>query len=294
MSDTAGRASSRTFRWRLAGAVRHLRTRWKYRGSQPIVVVHQMGRVGSKTVRWAVRDDVPGVRSLHTHYLNPRTIEHMHEKFVRMYRHTGQPVVYREHAQSCWLAEKIERRDYGDWKVVSLVRDPIARTVSAFFRHLPLHHPEVAGRFADDPGNVAKLIELFRGGDHFESGFALDWFDREVRDVFGVDVFERPFPADGMGCVYPCDAGSVLVLRTEDLASSGSEALGAFLGTGPIGLKHHNRTVERSYARTYERFMSELRLSPDYLDRMYGSRLARHFYREDEIAAFRHRWQVDA
>jgi hypothetical protein len=247
--------------WRLVEGLQHLKARWKYRGDQPIVVVHQMARVGSKTIRWAVRDNVPGVRSLHTHYLNQDTIERMHAQFVRMYEHTGRPV---------------------------------ARTVSAFFRHLPLNHPELGDRFHDDPDNVAKLIELFRRADHLEDSFAPDWFDREVRDVFGVDVFDRPYPTDGLGCVYSCDAGSLLVLRTEDLASRGAQALGAFLGTEPIGLKHLNRTTDRSYARTYRRFMAELRLPPEYLDRMYGSKLTRHFYTQDEISAFRGRWTVDA
>jgi hypothetical protein len=231
---------------------------------------------------------------LHTHYLNPHTIERMRARFVRMYEHTGRPVLYREHAQACWLARKIDRRDYGDWKIVSLVRDPVARTVSAFFRHLTLNHPELGDGFRDDPGNVAELIELFRRADHLEDEFALDWFDREVKDVFGVDVFDRPYPTDGRGRIYACDAGSLLVLRTEDLESHGSQVLGAFLGIEPIPLKHHNRTSDRSYARTHDRFMTELRLQPDYLDRMYGSRLARHFYSKDEIAAFRGRWAVDA
>jgi hypothetical protein len=231
---------------------------------------------------------------LHTHYLNPNTIERTRAKFVRMYEHTGRPVLYKEHSQACWLAAKIRRRDYGDWKIVSLVRDPLARTVSAFFRHLSLNHPELGERFHDDPDNVAHLIELFRRADNVEDRFALDWFDREVKDVFGVDVFDRPFPKDGLGCIYSCDAGNLLVIRTEDLASSGSQALGAFLGTEPIPLNHYNRTTDRSYARTYQRFMAELSLPAEHLDRMYGSKLAQHFYSQDEIAAFRGHWTVDA
>jgi hypothetical protein len=59
-------------------------------------------------------------------------------------------------------------------------------------------------------------------------------------------------------------------------------------------LGHSNRSADRRYAAAHRRFMSELRLSPAYLGRMYGSKLACHFYDAGEIAAFRARWAVDA
>lgn len=278
----------------LAGIVGRLRTRWQYRGDGPIVVVHQMARVGSKAVRQAIRRDAPGVRSFHTHYLNPVTLQRMRDVFRRAYERTGRPGFYREHLHAWWLAERIREGAYGDWRIITLVRDPVARTVSAFFRHLPLHHPELGGRFLEDLANVSQLIELFREPDHPEHRFALDWFDDEVRDVFGVDVFDRPFPKDGGGAVYPCEAGQLLVLRTEDLSTAGGRAIGRFLGIGPLELGHTNRSSDLQYAAAHSRFMTELRLSPAYLDRMYGSKLARHFYDAGEIAAFRARWAVDA
>jgi hypothetical protein len=280
--------------FRLAEIVDHLRTRWQYRGDGPIVAVHQMARVGSRTVRQAIRDDAPGVRSFHTHYLNPVTLRRMHDVFSRVYERTGRPGLYREHLHAWWLAERIREGAYSDWRIITLVRDPVARTVSAFFRHLPLHHPELGARFLEDPANVPRLIELFRDPDHPEHRFALDWFDDEVRDVFGVDVFDRPFPKDGGGCVYPCEAGQLLVLRTEDLSTAGGQAIGRFLGIRPMELGHSNRSADRRYAAAHRRFMSELRLSPAYLGRMYGSKLACHFYDAGEIAAFRARWAVDA
>jgi hypothetical protein len=106
-------------------------------------------------------------------------------------------------------------------------------------------------------------------------------------------VYDTPFRA-GRLCHFACDAGDLLVLRTEDLASTGGAAIGAFLGIGPMMLAHHNRSTDRDYSATYGRFLKELRLSPAYLDRMYESKFARHFYSPEEIAAFRTQWAVDA
>lgn len=278
--------------FQLAETLQHLRTRWQYRGGGPIIVVHQMARVGSKTIRFAIRRRLPVARSFHTHYLNPETIDHFRGRFVRRYERTGRPGLYKEHLHACWLADRMERHDYGDWLIVSLVRDPVARTISAFFRHLPLNHPELGEGFRDDPSNAERLIEMFQEPGEPEHGFALEWFDREVRDVFGIDLLSGPIAAGGG--LYSCDAGRLLVLRMEDLPIRGAEILGSFLGTGPVELGHEGRTADLSYAQTWARFMARLRLRPEYLDRMYGSRLARRFYDAAEIAAFRRRWSADA
>lgn len=279
--------------WLLAERLQHLRTGWQYRGSGPIVAVHQMARVGSKSIRRAICEQATVFRSFHTHYLNPDTIGAMRERFLRRYQRTGRPGLYREYLHACWLGRRLQRNEYGDWRIISVVRDPVARTVSAFFRHLPLNHPELGERFHEDPDNVRELIDLFNDAGNTEHDFALDWFDREIRDVFGVDVYDSPFRA-GHGCEFDCAAGRLLVLRTEDLATTGGEAIGAFLGLGPLTLLHYNRSADRDYSDTYRRFLKELRLTPAYLDRMYGSRLACHFYSPDEIGSFRARWTVDA
>lgn len=282
-----------TLEWQLAERLQHLRTRWQYRGSAPIVIVHQMARVGSRSIRRAIREHAPGYRSFHTHYLNADTIGEMRERFVRRHQQTGRPGLYREYLHACWLARRIRRKTYGDWKIISVVRDPVARTVSAFFRHFALNHAELGERFHENPDNVPQLIELFHDAGNLEHAFTLDWFDREVRDVFGIDVYDTPFHAR-RGCEFACEAGRLLVLRTEDLSSTGGSTIGAFLGVGPMMLEHHNRSTDRHYSDAYRRFLKELRLSPAYLDRMYESKLARHFYSQEEVAAFRARWAIDA
>ena len=41
----------------------------------------------------------------------------------------------------------------------------------------------------------------------------------------------------------------------------------------------------------YQRFKTEIRLPDGYLERMYSSRLAQHFYSPAEIAAFQAHWR---
>ena len=61
-------------------------------------------------------------------------------------------------------------------------------------------------------------------------------------------------------------------------------------GAKPIEILHENSTTG-GYAENYRRFIETLRPPKDYLDQMYDSRFARHFYSRDEIVSFRARWE---
>ena len=49
-------------------------------------------------------------------------------------------------------------------------------------------------------------------------------------------------------------------------------------------------SANKAYARAYEEFTSRIRFDESFLETMYGSRFARHFYSDAERDAFRSRW----
>ena len=53
-----------------------------------------------------------------------------------------------------------------------------------------------------------------------------------------------------------------------------------------------NTAEDKSYADLYKAFRRELRLPDAYLDRVYGSRSAHHFYSPAELVAFRRKWSA--
>ncbi len=274
-------------------ALQTLRFQWRHGGNGPIVVVHQMARVGSITVVRALRRALPHANLFHTHYLNPATIRYFEAESDRIFAVTGRPGLHRELLAARWLAPRLRDGVRRPWRVVSLVRDPIARTVSAFFRHFAYAHPQLGAPFRDDIGNVQRLLRLYLEASTFEHDFALGWFDREVRDVFGIDVYAQPFPHAAGHAVYADGGGAceLLVMRLEDLDRIGAGALERFLGATGVQFATENSADRESYAASYRALLEELRLTNDYLDRMYGSRLARHFYSDHELAAFRARWE---
>jgi hypothetical protein len=256
----------------------------------PVILVHQMARVGSVAVLHALLERFPRANVYHTHYLNPDTIHDYHERFKELHRRTGHASLDREFIAARALANRLRGPVRTPWRVISMVRDPVARTVSAFFRHFRLNHPELGPGYEADPANVDRLIELFLADDEHERQFALGWFDREIRDVFGIDVFGSEFPVDAGHAVHSDAKCSLLLVRTEDLARIGGGAIASFLGLPELRIERENASAHEPYAEAWSHFIDRIRIPDPYLDVMYGSRLARHFYTASEIEAVRARW----
>jgi len=259
----------------------------------PVLLVHQMARVGSASVTRALRERYPRANVYRTHYLNPDTIRRNYNMFAELRRHTGAAVLTDEFLAARALERRLRTKKRDDWKVISLVRDPVMRTVSAFFSHFSMNHPQYDPHYLEDPAHVDRLVELFLAADEYERRVTLGWFDSEVRDVLGIDVFGTPFPRDTGFATYRSGVCRLLLLRLEDLDRVGPHAIGRFLGAADLQIGRVNRSDEAPYAATMAKFMDEIRLDDAYLDAMYGSRLARHFYSEAELAGFRQRWSHD-
>jgi hypothetical protein len=256
-----------------------------------LVLVYQMGKVGSTGVVQAVRSALPDAFIFQVHVLTPAHLAEGEETFRRAWStRSGDP-------RTLWQAEYLveclaEPHRGGRWQIITLVRDPIARNVSAFFQILDDqlrygYRDKVAARGL--PAVVDELLQIY-WTDFPDHDVPLTWFDTELKDVFGIDVFASPFPKDEGYSFYENDRARVLVLKLERLRSCGPRALQEFLGAGEVRVPQRNVGRQKYYSDAYDRFLQRFAAPESYLDDMYGSRYARHFYTPEEIAAFRRRW----
>ncbi len=250
-----------------------------------------MGKVGSTSVYRALRAAAPGFTVYHVHTLDPRQIASAQRAYARSYSARG--VIPHHLLASRRLRDELARgQPRGRWKVVTLVRDPIARNVSSFFQDIQLRHPDYpyADRVAsgDTEGLADELVALFLARhDHDEP---LRWCDRELSGVLGVDVYAQPFPHDTGWATYRAPSADVLVLRLEDVDDVLEPASRAFLDISGVVPEQENVASDKSYADGYRAFLARLRLPEGYVDRTYASRYARHFYSAAERDAFARRW----
>jgi len=158
--------------------------------------------------------------------------------------------------------------------------------VSAFFHGRGLRRPPSAADAAD--GSVDALTAELVGEGWIRQ--PLRWFDREFRPALGIDVFEHPFDSERAYGLIETPAVRVMVIRQENLAALPG-ALGEFLGLGsPVPVPKRNEAAAKGYAESYRDFLAAVRLPAAVRDEAYGSRYARHFYADSELARLHERW----
>lgn len=256
-------------------------------GGAPVLIL-QMGKVGSRTVVESLRTSRIGRPVYHVHRLSDRGLD-----WKRRRRTPERPRPGRNYWASLYLRRRIESAAPGTrWDVVTLVRDPIARNVSAFFHAIDRWYPEFRREGVGDVGarEVERLAGVFL--ERYPHSFPGDWFRDELETFFGVDVFARGFPTSAGYAVYR-DLGSLnlLILRTEDLDQCLESAMAAWLKAVPIPVRRANEGTKRTDGRIYRTFLSRVRFPSRYVEQMYTSRYAQHFYTNRELEAFRRRWQ---
>ena len=260
-------------------------TKWRMlrrlaRGQGVPVVVFCM----SKTASTAVFRAVQGATTrpvLKIHVLAPEAVA----RAEAHYRRTDPRALPRHVLHASHLMRHMPTAER-PWHVVTIVREPVMRSVSDFFQSA-----RRLGRLGDESTTRAAL-ERFVDQEGIER--TAEWFDRELVPSLGVDVYDHPFdPSVGYGIVET-PAVKMLVLRQESLDAAPA-ALGGFLGLpGDVEIVPENVGAAKEYSELYGSVLRDLRFSEATLDRAYRTRYARHFYSPMEIEDLRQRWGTTA
>jgi hypothetical protein len=257
---------------------------------QPLVLF-QMGRVGSRTIEESLIRCLDDVRVHHVHFLTESGQERFNRPYIGnpYYRGRGQRYVVRNRFLARQIRSTLHREQ---WRVVTAVRDPLARNVSMFFTMLLARWPHTRAKERVRAGEcdeiVRDLLPIFM--EEFDHETALSWFDDEMKAVFELDVYAEPFDVARGYQIYDQGNTQTLLIRLENLRENSAEAFSRFLGISDFTLIESNIGAQKDYGRVYKRFLELLELPDSYIERMYTSRFARHFYSDRQLDAFREKW----
>lgn len=206
------------------------------------------------------------------------------------------------------LREQVDHSDILDRvKAISVVRDPVGNIISNFFQNWQEMVAHVAARYgtASDENIIAFIQESCSAYLEYRDWPLKDWsmatsihpfmfriilnplrfFDAEVRAHMGIDVFGYPRPDPYVYC------RNLLLLKYERLSECTAE-VGRFINIPDFRMIHDNVGAEKPGGDVYGRIKNRLNLPAAFLDFIYATRYARHFYGADEIAGFRRRWEA--
>ena len=214
------------------------------------VIVYQMGKVGSSSIYHPLKKAYHGVVA-HTHQFNQNAwyweVRKLHELF-----YSGKQKKF---------------------KIISLMREPVGRNVSEFFHRFT----QYAGIPIKESTLSLEEIKV-RFLDNLDHDFPLDWFDKNFKLHFEIDVYKKPFGEQGFS-FYETENIQILLMK-HDLSDKKKEALvNNFLGINRFKIQVRNVGDKKDYSATYKKFKSEVNLPNWYLQKMYDSKYYKHFYK---------------
>lgn len=250
---------------------------------RPIVLIYQMGKVGSTSIYAALQKTAAAGRLVHVHYISDR----VHRSIVRHRDHGVTPLPFhlfvgRE------LNQKLKCNMSCEVKVITMVRDPIATLVSGIFQ-TPLLFGLKDHEDMKENDLVTRLQEFVNEKDSYLGIFS--WFDNEIKSVFGVDVHSISFNKNSGWGLYESNSLSVLMLQTEKMDYLPSEVMSDFVNCKVEMINRRNVRKKVTKNTSYQRIISRLSVSQGVLDFVYTSKSVQSFYSDGDIAEFRRKWQ---
>jgi hypothetical protein len=267
--------------------------------NKPILLVYQMGKVGSTSVERSLKAAGLEYAVFHIHVLTDRGIR-WEEKWYygnspKLLRRSLWPKTKHLFA-SHYLKGRLKAggREHNKPQVVTLVRDPIARNISSLFQNLDRYGPNLQGNSSDETQpnktpNSSITSHLTGYSDSFYP-YPYDWFELECKEALGVDVLGCEFAKEKGYQIYRGDRADTLLLKLESLDESGPAAFKEFLGIENLPLVRSNEAMSKTYSSKYREFLQTVRLPVEYIENQYRNNPVDHFYTNAEIDAFRQRW----
>ncbi|MGB3492752.1 MAG: putative capsular polysaccharide synthesis family protein [Elainellaceae cyanobacterium] len=259
-----------------------------------LILVHQMGKVGSTSIYDSLKARSEfSSRVFHTHVLNPagvpRGLSHLIKpERIQLHKNHFLDSLYLWNILS--NPDRSSKSSEKRWKIITLVREPIARNISAYFQNIRLEiaFPKSIEQGEIDEKELDQAIEDFKALENHKS--SLLWMDRQVKEVFGIDVYQEDFDHHRGYNLIRKDNVNLLVIKLEELKNNYKQAFRDLLGFEDFQLKTSNVSDSKEYASIYEAFKDRIVFSQEYIELIYTSKLATHFYTPQEIEKFIAKW----
>jgi hypothetical protein len=236
------------------------------------IVIYQMGKVASTTLYKALKEKGITVDQTHTLLGN-----YQGKYFIKTKFSTLIFLKFR-------IKDFIRLRAYKkkkEVKVISIVREPISRNISAFFQK---------AKFIDNFHNIENTGALEKTFyDKTTHKTPLKWFDKEFKKALGIDVYKYQFPKEKGYTIIKQNNVKVFLFRFEDLNKC-LKPLSNFLNIGKLELVSSNVGTDKWYSEMYKRFKRNFKPTEEYLNIMYDSKYIKHFYTDKEIESFKNKW----
>ena len=190
-------------------------------------------------------------------------------------------------------------------KIIIMVREPIARDISAFWFELDrlmfakaadpdfiLFFKKFLKEIYDSSGDLELLpfTSPYKNNE-IKFGDQGKWFRETIEEHFGINVFAHPFDKERGYTIIRQDNIQMLILQMEKMNQLES-VIGEFIGVENYTLENVNEAKSKLYYAAYQEFREKVELPRDYIERCYGKdSFIHHFYSKADQAKFLAKWE---
>lgn len=252
------------------------------------ILIYQMGKVGSTTILNSLKEaDLPNpiaqVHRISDHIGRIRKYEIKKRKFPPAY-HIDLGLAINQR-----FKQLNNQKPF--FKVISLVRDPIAFEVSKFFQNPHFYPPHLRNNSGDiDTKKASDFLNDFLLKDNAFI-YVFNWFDQEIKSVFELDVFAFPFDKDQGWTILRGNNIELLLIRLENLSKIDNNVLTNFVNSSQqVELINSNVRNQKTKNNHYDIVKDNIKLDRKVCEKIYSHKFAKHFYKENEVQNFIEKW----
>lgn len=238
------------------------------------ILIWQMGKVGSTSIGDALRSI--NVTSTQLHVIDSERLDNI----VREHNERGFAVP--DHISDALRLQALIKNSSEKFRIISLVRDPIERNLSALFESWEVYPPSYSQ--AEGPSALAEWFVM-----NFDYS-VLNWFDHEIINSTRINIYNTPFDHNSKKLLIETDRIKIMVLRKEDSQIQKKKNLEDFLDIPEINIGYSNISDLKNRSALWNTMRTSAKVSSILLDNVYKSRMVRHFYTDYEIEKLRMKW----
>lgn len=224
--------------------------------NEDIILIYQPGKVGSSSLYKSICER--GINVLHCHHL------------------LVDGKIFKEDIKLWTKNKKI--------KIISMVRDPIARQISAMWQNIPS-----IDRYSDEV-DFNEIENYYFGRDFTNDEF--EWFDRRINYLFNINVFDYAFSQENGYSIIEKDNIELLLIKVEKLSNL-EKVVGKFLELEDFNIVNDNVANMKEYRFAYQQYKDGFCI-PDYmLHKIYmQNENVKFFYSYEERINMLKKWMI--
>lgn len=253
------------------------------------IVIYQMGKVGSQTIKELLEQfDLPNP-IYHIHLLSS---ERLNKSIETRISQNLALTVQQNYGKK--LREYIDLQENPSLKVITAVREPIIQLISSVFQKAEFHFPHFINsdgsyKFQEIHDYLSQLILNYKAHNPNQN---CNWFDNEFKSALEIDVYEHEFNRITGYSLIAKENIDILILRLEN-SDIWNPVITDFLEQKNCIKKIvKNSSSKKKYGDVYKKIISELKFPISVLKRIYSSKYCQHFYTQEMIDGFIARWSV--